>query len=1064
MITVLIIVAMLTMLMLAYISSTVIESRASVAYADTQRAKMVAQGGLAHAIAVLRANIPEPAQISDSAETAPGENWAINPGRLTVLDDQGNQTHFPLHTGAADISPDQTEDPDVNSVDLNEPVPGKTIPSITYTLDSSGEADIDQDPPLMRVKWVNILHDPSEPASKENPLVARHAFWIDDESGKINFNTALGKPARDNDPDGFHKQYKLGMMPPLFSQVSGARGHSAKNKKRQWALGKLRSVNLDVLFSRKVDLDKGQLIAHTLYRGFSRYPEAILDYVKLPKHKKMDWWHRNRYNLTFYSRSPEFNTFGRPRLMTTNIPLSLEGGPNYQLPFVYRGADAPDSLNDLKGILHMNALLGSLGIGQKVYDKGKGWASSANIVNRAQLEMMMRYFRRQFPGYEGSFVDKYGEVECAQIALNMMTMARVATAPTRSRFSEYSYDLGEISTSAIYLPHSLERARHTPERYYWRFEPGADGQMGRFLTEDESSTDETVQMLAQTPGPHITEIRLVFRSFPAKSLPPALSPNEAYRANGINRYGPANKLANKRWLGFRFEVEFYMHGVGPKVLLRHSPFRVDYFELDLTSDDGDRFNQELGPDEAENAEGRADRSWVYNKRRTDVRRNANGKQSTSRPIDRRSLGSLLVGSSYVSPYDASLKPSKQRNRRLIKGPWRFVGREQRWLGNPEDPNPSANDLPREFNADSISHIKVRFRGGEAFGGRPRLMIPLGERKEDTLQGTAEIDFRSSDMVSLSWQIADPRLGGHKEQWWYESPGDNSAGTPGARNINKDFEALSEPEEHSTKKSKFRYIQRAHPTFKIAGFKVNRSDEYSSRSRISSKGFWSMLHTGIQNRIPWRTLRLSPSAANDPAGPPDWLLMDLLGGTYPLQHDQWRNDSTLPDEFSTVSYMHSTAGAINLNSKVYPEDSPYFQAPERVKPLQAVFKNLRSDGEIARLLDGIRSYQANNYFKYVGELSKVNGYNRLDSDATEFQNEELLRNMIACLTTKSNTFGVWGVGQVVKKIPSNVKWEQFEDGDIVQGEKRFFAIVERYIWLGKDGVPGNAHVNSQGVWD
>ena len=285
-ITVLIIVAMLSILMLAYFSSMITERRASGAYADTQRSKMVAQGGLAHAITILRTNIPEPAKINESAETAPGENWAINPGRLMVFDDQGNEKHIDLHTGGAEISPDDTSDPDVNSVDLNEPIPGKKIPSISYAIDSFGEADLEQEPPPMRVKWVNILHDPSEPVTKENPVVARHAFWIDDESGKINFNTALGKPPKNNDPEGFHQQYQLGMMPPLFSQGAGNVEYNANSTKRQWALGKLRSVNLDVLFQKPKDLNKDQLIAHAFLRGFSRYPEAILDHVELPENEK----------------------------------------------------------------------------------------------------------------------------------------------------------------------------------------------------------------------------------------------------------------------------------------------------------------------------------------------------------------------------------------------------------------------------------------------------------------------------------------------------------------------------------------------------------------------------------------------------------------------------------------------------------------------------------------------------------------------------------------------------------------------------------------------------------
>ncbi|MDB4663002.1 hypothetical protein OAE61_05150, partial [Verrucomicrobiales bacterium] len=60
--------------------------------------------------------------------------------------------------------------------------------------------------------------------------------------------------------------------------------------------------------------------------------------------------------------------------------------------------------------------------------------------------------------------------------------------------------------------------------------------------------------------------------------------------------------------------------------------------------------------------------------------------------------------------------------------------------------------------------------------------------------------------------------------------------------------------------------------------------------------------------------------------------------------------------------------------------------------------------------------------------------------------------------------VWGVSQVIKKIPGHTEWGEFEDGDTVLAEKRYHAIVERYIWPGKDGIPGNGHFNSQGIWD
>ena len=77
---------------------------------------------------------------------------------------------------------------------------------------------------------------------------------------------------------------------------------------------------------------------------------------------------------------------------------------------------------------------------------------------------------------------------------------------------------------------------------------------------------------------------------------------------------------------------------------------------------------------------------------------------------------------------------------------------------------------------------------------------------------------------------------------------------------------------------------------------------------------------------------------------------------------------------------------------------------------------------------------------------------------------LLRNMAGCLTTKSNTFGVWGVAQAIKKSAKNTNGGKFEAGDQVLGEKRFYALIERYVWPGRDGMPGNAHVSNAGTWD
>src|SRR5262245_6928378 len=101
----LITISVLAILLLGFLSNMLIERRAANAFEDTQRAKLVAQGAVSHAIDVLRTNIPEPARLSESPLTAPGENWAVNPGRLTVIEENGSPRFIPLHTGEVTEAP-----------------------------------------------------------------------------------------------------------------------------------------------------------------------------------------------------------------------------------------------------------------------------------------------------------------------------------------------------------------------------------------------------------------------------------------------------------------------------------------------------------------------------------------------------------------------------------------------------------------------------------------------------------------------------------------------------------------------------------------------------------------------------------------------------------------------------------------------------------------------------------------------------------------------------------------------------------------------------------------------
>ena len=90
--------------------------------------------------------------------------------------------------------------------------------------------------------------------------------------------------------------------------------------------------------------------------------------------------------------------------------------------------------------------------------------------------------------------------------------------------------------------------------------------------------------------------------------------------------------------------------------------------------------------------------------------------------------------------------------------------------------------------------------------------------------------------------------------------------------------------------------------------------------------------------------------------------------------------------------------------------------------------------------------------------------RYASGASEWEREALVRQLGSLITTRSNVFSVWGVAQTVKKHPLNndpTKLGVYETrsggaaaDDLITGEKRFRAIIQRYVWPGVDGTIGN----------
>jgi hypothetical protein len=348
---------------------------------------------------------------------------------------------------------------------------------------------------------------------------------------------------------------------------------------------------------------------------------------------------------------------------------------------------------------------------------------------------------------------------------------------------------------------------------------------------------------------------------------------------------------------------------------------------------------------------------------------------------------------------------------------------------------------------------------------------------------AQIVANGGGQQVISMEIEDPRNGGNSNAWVSHPDVSNAeqtqvplSGTYGEDNSigyqNSMVTSLSPSIDTGTGiDSKYRW------------FDCGRQ-YYDSVDNRPSIGMLSTVPLGMQRNIPFDSLKFTPNS--DPSYPPDWLLLDIVAPS-----------------LRPYSYMNSAMGKVNLNAQIYnggdtvwPNTSVGPGNPARWQPLQAVFQNMESSSTVAgaatspsTVVGNIISHTAASsagglspaekgdgthpgVYDYVGELCDTMGVadgggNVTSSTTTDpagqWEAEGLIRNVANLITTKSNTFTVWGIAQSIQKSPLSKNYGTYDPnaGDSIGSTKRFTSTIERYVWPGKDGVPGNGAVNTSG---
>lgn len=972
--------AILMVLVVGFSVSARTERQSARSIANNERTDFIAKSALARAIAILQNNIPPPVPPGYSPPTndfttfggssalagSSAVNWMVRPGLLTVITSPGasGPVHIPLST-----NPSGTYQAVVTDADLNPP---RIQGGNNVMFPGNGG---------LRVAWSSMLRDPAAAASASNPIVGRYAFWIDDESSKINVNTAYGSTGSAMD---------YAKVTPGTVMVAGV----------SYPLGYPSSVDLSAISGISRD---DVVAAVSAQNGLTS-----LDSIKPPIVTDPRFIDSHRLDLTAWSRDLEFTVFGKSRayLIRRYLTNTL-GSPLFQR---FRDREAP-------AYFHSD---------ENIHEDSSGTQSNpdpaALYYNAAALAAMLN--RADWPGMPArSFVDKWGggaigKREADQVAWNTVAMGSFAACSTQ----DYDIAISATGMGAKYylLANKLSKDSNG----------GISTQTGSVRTVNTPNTGTVLGPLSNKalipamPRPLLNEICL------------RVAP-ETVTVAGQTRYRLKFDTIYELWLPPGYPAsDFTSANAATNIGLTYLSYTVSQGSTSATQTDTKYIN-------ANDPNG--------------IRTLYGGTSTTPATMNSDSYLQVAVGgipATGTSPY--------------------FYARNGSGFS-------SSTNGATNFQAGTVTvDVKMRVFVKGTLSDAPLQLVPVWDTRDpgtavaasqgwDTLTAgsalaafappaddpkdyiTFQFSFNPSDfadqIITRSLEVADPRLSGLASAW--KSSGDFSSTTT------QDIDTLgSENKATAAARSAGMSVE------KIAH--VDFSNPATSPFTRPPIGLFSCVATGMQRGLPGVGLKLQPSGGSS-TELPDWLLLDLLAPTHRAAN------------YSRLSSMNSTAGKINLNAKFADVNSTllpsgtYYAPPNRVAALTALVTGAGASSSVAQnILDhtlaaGGQDFGAAGEYDYLGEVCEIAGV--ADTGKTDWEKEKLVRNLAGLMTTRSSVFSVWGVAQSVQKVARNTSYGAYETGDVVTGEKRFQAVVERYLWPGADGVPGNAKTDpSSGNYD
>ncbi len=465
--------ALMTILLLALLEGSAHQVRGAENETSLAREKMLADSAVALVIGQIQ-----------QASTQPGQAWISQPGLLRTYDTtasrkptacyklysslQMTDTSGALDFLATDVPADWDSSANQNLyTDLNAPqrTPGLLGKSIYPILDLAAVTNVqgvstDEGHEVeMPVEWLYQLQDgtfgPAGHGTKANPIVARIAFWTDDETCKININTA-GDGSSWNTPRAHSTDdIKWGASQPAAGEFSSYPGHPA-------------TTSLAVVFGTGANpLSPEQLLGLTPRYGFGgsqfgTQPTAPGDLVppktdrlyasldelcfgtslddlgqRQPNPISADQVEAARFVLTAHSQAPETTLLGEPRIA------------------IWPVADTPQ--DSTRTTAADRAVQSAATVGSRNYffqrhdplnakdDFDPAAAGAAGSGNLQLFNELVARGARDLPGYGAHFTQKYPGAKWPQIILEIVAFIRGLNAVDPSPAPFIPYAAGDSS-------------------------------------------------------------------------------------------------------------------------------------------------------------------------------------------------------------------------------------------------------------------------------------------------------------------------------------------------------------------------------------------------------------------------------------------------------------------------------------------------------------------------------------------------------------------------------------------------------------------------------------------